>query len=207
MIKKNSLPFFVFFVTLLVACQKNEEEPILESSIEFTFSNEEELYQSISDPSGLNGRGIIAIPLSESSESRIVSYIKFNNFYLNDDPNVYINVQLHYTIDIVNGIPNLDSLFLKSTLDNDAVYIIDQLNHMDFGVALDFQDVDGTDWYSYNSPTTTMNINQNGSMFDIYEVLELTDGIFIKAKFNCNLFNELGETLKIESGTLVFRLQ
>ena len=201
---KNILLFpITLFLIVLLSCKEDEdhEEAIIEPSIEFNLSHEAKIYKSASNPFNPT----VVLPNSENSESKIVSYIKSNSFELDDELKESINIQLHYTTDIINATPNWNSLLLNGAKENKATYIIDQQNFLGFGITLELEYADDTKWYSYSHET--IKANQDGSEFDIYEVLELDTATYIKANLNCKLFNNSDETITLDSGDLTFRLK
>jgi len=195
-------------VFTLESCNDDSDEPQIEnitSEIEFTLSLGDEVYQSTEMPF----LATIAIPISEDSESRIVNYAKSHSFGFFNQDITDIGIQLNYTVDIFNERLDLDSRFLAESKGNNIEYLIDQTAFLGFGVTIDLEMSDDSRWYSYQNYADFNgidNVDQSNSEFDINEVIELDTATYIKARFNCNLYDELGNQISLNSGNLTFRL-
>lgn len=185
-----------------LSCQKDDDDQSIRQSIEFTLSESGQVYKSTSvgfSPS-------ITLPFLQDDESKITDYIRTNQFIFNNPSAKSISIQLHQTIDVIDGVPDLNNLFVSDAKTTDAKYLIELLDHRGFGVAVEFTDSDQVIWSSYNAPSRSLDINQEGSVFDTYDVIELDTAAYVQANFSCNLYNELGDMIQLEGGDLTFRL-
>ena len=69
---------------------------------------------------------------------------------------------------------------------------------------------DDVPWVSYENyleRTQVENVNHRNSSFSINEVIALDTATFLKASLSCHLYNQFGESLRLESGDLTFRLK
>lgn len=196
--------YFICFSLLPMACNDDQEkeETITESSIEFVLSNGDKVYQATDSNPYLP---TIITPLLENEESRIVDYVRINYFQLDDESGSSINIQLHEIVDVNEGQPDYDQLLLNGVSNNEAAFVIDWIDYRGLGVMIEYDDEENKRWYSYND--LAKDVNQEGSEFDIYEVIDLDTAVYIKVRFNCKLFNESEEELTLDSGELTFRLK
>ncbi len=190
-------------IPLVQACNGDDPEelqsPSLKPSISFSLSSSQESFQSGDIPF----RGILAFPLYEDENQKIVNYAKSHSFRFLNQTVIGLGVHLNHIADISNGIPDLDSLFLAEAKRNSVQFLIDQTDFSGFGVTVNLELADNTLWYSYKYYTEDLgieNVDQSNSNFDIYEVIELDTATFIKARLDCNLYNQSGDFLRLESG-------
>lgn len=198
----SKLFLFVILLVLIVGCQKEDDDQSIRQSIEFTLSESGQVYKSTSvgfSPS-------ITLPFLQDDESKITDYIRTNQFIFDNPSAKSISIQLHQTIDVIDGVPDLNNLFVSDAKTTDAKYLIELLDHRGFGVAVEFTGSDQVIWSSYNAPSRSLDINQEGSVFDTYDVIELDTAAYVQANFSCNLYNELGDMIQLEGGDLTFRL-
>jgi len=193
---------------MLESCHDDSNELQIENvnpEAGFSLSIDDEIYQSTEVPF----LGTFAIPISIDDDSQITNYGKLHSFDFINQTIKDIGIQLNYTVDIFNGRPDLDSIFLAESKSNNVEYLTDQTEFLGFGVTLDLEMSDDSHWYSYQNYADfngIANVDQSNSEFDIYEVIELDTATFIKARFNCNLYDELGNKISLNSGSLIFRL-
>jgi len=204
--KKHDMLVIVILLTFLLLFEscKEESEEIevvdLTSKIAFTLSDGSSPFQS--DFQSLNG--YFGIPVFEDSVSQIANYIRMYTFSNGNETVKDISIQLIYTVDFMEGRASIDSVLRAQARANNAKFLIDQMELSGFDVVVDLTMMNRSDWRSDQS--TIENIDQRDAVFDIYEILESDTATYIKARFNCNLYNDFGEQMQLEGGNLFVRL-
>lgn len=198
--------FSVIFILIFVSCQEDDAERpdvIWEGSVSFNIENQATKTGSLGDDAY---KPQFVIPLKQEGEIETVGYGILNAFALDAFGNESLKIQLYQIMEVENNIQNLDSLFLHHINANEGNFIEDMMEYRGFGMVMEYTDSEQTIWYSSKPLGNSLEVDQTGSMIDFYEVAEQGSEYFFKAKFNCNVFNEKGGRLTIESGEFIFEL-
>ncbi|SMD38228.1 hypothetical protein SAMN04488029_3697 [Reichenbachiella faecimaris] len=204
---KTVIRFYLFiFILISFSCRDEDvrkEEVISQATVSFDITDQN-TKKGIMREDSFSPQLVIAI--KEEGDVKTVGYGRLNVFALDALKNESFNVQIYQIMEVEEGIQNLDSLFLYQVKANEASFFIAFEAYRGFGVVMEYEDDQQTTWYSNNSLGGDLDVDQTGSVFDIYEVISQEGTTFFKAKFNCKLFNDLGDQLTIESGELIFEL-